>query len=56
MIMSLIRKLLPERKAKSEIKHLRHQLNNDIQAVRSGVRVMQSMSGTIDLVQKGRPR
>lgn len=56
MIMSLIRKLLPDRKAKAEITTLRHQLKNDIQALQSGNRVLQSMSGMNDLIQRGKPR
>lgn len=56
MIMSLIRKILPERKAKTEIQRLRHQINNDIQAVQSGNRVLQSMSGMIELSQRGNKR
>lgn len=45
MIGRLLSKLLPESKAKAEIVHLRHQLKNDIQALQSGNRLMQSMSG-----------
>lgn len=51
MIMAWVKSLLPERKTKTEIRELRHQLKNEIQAVQSGARVLQSMSGTIDLVK-----
>lgn len=56
MIMTWVKKLLPDRKTKGEIQRLRHQLNNDIQAVQSGNRVLQSMSGMIELSQRGKPR
>lgn len=56
MIVSLIKRLIPPRKAKAEIQSLRHEINNHIQAVQSGNRVLQSMSGTIDLVQRGKQR
>lgn len=55
MIMTLVRKFIPKRKAKAEITTLRHEINNSIQAIQSGNRVLQSMSGMIEL-QRGKPR
>lgn len=39
----------PPKKQRVEIVHLRHQIKNDIQAIRSGNTLLKSMSGVIDL-------
>jgi hypothetical protein len=45
-----IKQFLPPPKAtKEEARHLRHELKNSIQAIQGGNRILQSMSGVIEL-------
>lgn len=45
----LVKFMPPPREARGEIIRLRHEIKNSIQAVQSGNRILQSMSGVIDL-------
>lgn len=56
MIMTWIKKFLPPpRSNREEIIQLRHEIKNNIQAVQSGNRILQSMSGVIELNRRSKP-
>lgn len=56
MITAWIKKFLPPpRSNRAEITQLRHEIKNNIQAVQSGNRILQSMSGVIELNRRSRP-